>query len=457
MPLRDVRWDAQRTRLADWWGGVWRWVLLACGLGLSVYLLLEQGIANSELTASVLALLVVGAAITGSEPMAIPLIAMPALFVVQRVGLGDTDLSASDVALAAAFGTAVLLAHRPYSAPLRQLLWLNLVYQATTLFTVIVNPYTANTIEWVHAWLLISGALIVGWALGRAGKAQAAFVLMLTAACVMAVGTVITAVFQFAQGDFGEVYPAWPLPMHKNAAGTLMAFVALIAHVHPDWAGLRLVWLRPIFWLLVISIVLTQSRQAIIGLVVAIIVLSMRRGATRRARAAAWLVIPAVWLVVVTVIEQIESQNRFNSFFQRVDWLREVYALWKQSPLFGHGLRYWYTDTSAAFQPPQAEVEIAASAGVVGLLGFLLMWVGVLVVLWRVDPRFGSLAFAVVLCRIVQSQFDLFWVAGQASVPFVIAGICIGAMARESENLLPSRVSQRPRARSSGLYPRPLA
>ncbi len=67
------------------------------------------------------------------------------------------ELSVSDVVLAAAFGTAVLLGTRPYSRALRQLLWLNLVYQFTTLFTVIVNPYVANTVEWFHAWLLVSG------------------------------------------------------------------------------------------------------------------------------------------------------------------------------------------------------------------------------------------------------------------------------------------------------------
>ena len=145
------------------------------------------------------------------------------------------------------------------------------------------------------------------------------------------------------------------------------------------------------------------------------------------------LAIPAAWLIVQTVIEQVDSQNQFNSYYQRLDWLREVYALWKLSPVFGHGLRYWYGDTFANFQPPQAEVEVLASAGVVGLIGFIVMWVGVIVVLWRVDRRFGTLALAVVLSRIVAAQFDLFWVAAQVSIPFVIAGICLGAMARDRE------------------------
>ena len=48
-----------------------------------------------------------------------------------------------------------------------------------------------------------------------------------------------------------------------------------------------------------------------------------------------------------------------------------------------------------------------ASAGLVGLLGFVVMWVGLLIVLWRIDPRYGTLAFAVLLSRLVQAQFDL--------------------------------------------------
>ena len=70
----------------------------------------------------------------------------------------------------------------------------------------------------------------------------------------------------------------------------------------------------------------------------------------------------------------------------------------------------------------------------VGLAAFVVMWIGILLVLWHIDPRFGTLAVAVVFCRLVQAQFDLFWVAAQVSIPFVIAGICLGAMAREERS-----------------------
>jgi hypothetical protein len=40
----------------------------------------------------------------------------------------------------------------------------------------------------------------------------------------------------------------------------------------------------------------------------------------------------------------------------------------------------------------------------------------------------------------VQGQLDLFWVSAQVSVPFVIAGVCLGAQARavEAEPVVPA-------------------
>lgn len=222
--------------------------------------------------------------------------------------------------------------------------------------------------------------------------------------------------------------------MHKNFAGTVMAFMALTLFVNPDWVN----WTRAVrtaaFWVLLAAIVMTQSRQAIIGLVVAILFVVLRRGVHGRSRFALLLLIPAIWLIATTVIDQVDSQNRFNSLFQRINWAKEIYAFWKQSPIVGHGLRYWYTEGALPFQPPQAELEVAASAGVVGAIGFMAMWIGFFVVLWRIDPRYGTLAIAAIGSRFVQAQFDLFWVAGQVSIPFVIAGICLGAQALDASS-----------------------
>ncbi len=415
--------------LRDLWADTWRWVLFAAGVAAGAYLLLDRGVANGVVTAAAIGLLVIGAVVSASKPMAIALMATPALFVVERVGLGAGDLTASDVALAAAFGSAVFLGDRDLSPPLKALLRLNLVYQFATLFTVIVNPFSQNVIEWFHAWLLVSGALLAGWAIGRAGRARTALILVYLVATSIAVGTFAGALMLLAAGEFGAVYPPWPWPMHKNFAGGALAFAAFISYVNPDWAQIPLRWARTATVVFLAGLVLTQSRQAVIGFLVVLLIYVIRQGAARHWVLISVIAIPGMVLIIQSVIEQIESQNRFNSVYQRLEWIREVYALWKHSPFFGHGLRYWYVHPTANFQPPQAELEVLASAGAVGLAGFLIMWLGVVIVLWRVDRRFGTLALGMVLARIVQAQFDLFWVSAQVSIPFFIAGICLGAQA----------------------------
>jgi hypothetical protein len=443
-----MRLENLRDRLPEWWAGAWRWVLMASAAGIVVYLLLGQQTAQGFVTAAALAGLVIAAAITPRIPLAIALMATPALFISTRAGLGGADLSVSDVALAAAFGTAILLGDRRFSAPLRRMLWLNLVYQFATILTVIVNPFPANTVEWFHAWLLVSGALIAGWALGRGGYARAALLLMVCAGCVIAVGTTVTGLIQYVHGNTGPVYPTWPFAMHKNFAGTVMAFVALIAYANPRWMDWSLGWARAAFWLLCIAIGMTQSRQAIVGLIIAVLVVALRRsgGGIRHSRFVLLLLIPGAWLIVALVIDQISSDNAFNSAHVRLEWLRAMWAYWKDAPVFGHGLRYWTLGGWANFQPPQAEIEVMVSAGLIGLIAFAVMWLGFLVILWRVDPVYGTLAFAVVLSRIVQAQFDLFWVAAQVSIPFVIAGICLGIQARgASRDPVVSTVEENPR------------
>lgn len=422
----------RHLRVVEWWGGAWRWVLMAFAAVAVIYLLLDRGASGGAVMAVVLAAFIVAASLTGSKPLAIALFAVPGLLISQRIGIGGTDLSVSDAALAAAFGTALLLGQRPYSTPLRRLLWLNLLYQFATLITVIVNPYLANTMEWFHAWLLVSGALIVGWALGAAGYARLALSLIVFTACAIAVVTLVQAASQYAVGNFGPAAPAWPIPMHKNFVGTVFAFAAIVAYLNPDWVGWTKGWSRLAFWVLVAATVASQSRQALIGLMAAVIIAVIRRSTSRRSRVLILLLlIPAAWLIISMVVEQVQSQNQHNSVFQRLDWFREVYHFWRESPIFGHGLRYWYQPGNLPYQPPQGELEVLASSGAVGLAAFVVMWVGILLVLWHIDPRFGTLAVAVVVCRLAQAQFDLFWVAAQVSIPFVIAGVCLGAMAHE--------------------------
>ncbi|RPF26398.1 O-antigen ligase family protein [Georgenia muralis] len=403
------------------------------GVAAALYLLGDQ-VPNRPEMALAAAVVVLVLGLTLVEPVALPLLAMPLLLVGARLGLGGVDLSVSDAALALAFWPAVFLSRRPFSPALRNLLWLSGIYQMSTLFTVLANPYRLNAVEWVHQWLLIGGALVVGWAVGRGGYARQGLALVVISGVVLALLTVVQGMIQVASGDLAPVYPRWPFLMHKNFVGTLLAFVAVVAYVRPTWTGWTKRWSLAAFWLMVVAILLTQSRQALIGLGVTLVVVALRRDPhQKRSKTIILAVAPAMALVGSLVQEQVESGNVHNSVFQRISWIGDTIELWQSVPWFGVGMRYWVAGRGLPFQPPNAELEVLASAGVVGLVGFVVMVIGALVVLWRVDPTFGTLAFAVVLSRVVQSQFDIFWVAAQVSVPFVVAGVCLGAQAFAQE------------------------
>jgi len=372
-------------------------------------------------------LFLVGA--TVAAPMAVPVLAMPLLVVVQRIGGGGGVLSISDFTFFALFWICVVLGQRPYSRAMRALLWVSLAYQLATAFTVVANHDSASVVEWFHEWLLVAGAVVVGWAIGRRGLAAVALSLLLATCGVIAVLALVQWRVQTAAGDSGPVYLSWPFGMHKNFIGTTLGFAAVVAYARPRW----LRWPRPVAWgmfaLLVAGIAVSQSRQAYVGLAIGVLAVLVRRSSG--VRHSAWILVPvAVALVVVALVlrDQIQADNPFNSAYQRLTWYQQAIAVWSTDPIFGVGLRWWYTGRFPyAFQPPNAEFEVLSSAGVVGLAGFFVLVVGSLVVLWRIRSDYGTVGFAVLLTRFVQGQFDLFWVAVAVSIPYLIAGISLGA------------------------------
>ncbi|MFB9731735.1 O-antigen ligase family protein [Ornithinimicrobium kibberense] len=412
----------------------WREILERVGVGALVVgaLVLTLGVAwlvpeQPIVALGVAALVLVGIAAL-VQPVTLPLLAMPMIVVVARAAGGGVDLTVSDAMLALAFWPAVLLSPRPFSPELRSLLWLNVIYQVLTLFTLIANPFTANTVEWFHAWLLVSGALLVGWAVGASGHARLGLSLFLVACLLLAVPTIAQGLLQYASGNFSAVYPRYPWPMHKNFIGTLLVSPALILYARPSWLGWGKRWALPAFLVILGAIAVSQSRQAMVGLAVGLLVVSLRKhDERRRATIAIAAIVPIGYVILTMIRDQIASGNEHNSWFQRLEWYVDSFQIWTQSPWVGHGLRYWtQPGAPGAFQPPNAFLEVAASAGLVGLAGFVVLWVGTLVVLFRMDAAFGTLALALALSRIAVAQFDLFWVSISVSVPFLLIGVCLG-------------------------------
>lgn len=416
---------SKSTRFAVSWG-----VTLACGFALLLaigYLAPQHQI--YALAAGCVAF-VIGASMV--NPMVLPLVSMVTLVVIERVGGDALNLSLSDAVLFAAFWVAVIFAPRPFSRPMRAMLWLSFTYQVASLFTVVANPYRANLVEWFHAWLLVGGAMVVGWAVARSGYARLATYLFLIPCAGMTVLVFVYSARLFAAtGQYGPVFLSWPWGMHKNFIGCVLGFAAVVAYARPVWLRLPHWVAWTIFWSCAAAITLAQARQAMVGLGIAVVFICLRPDPdVRRSKLILLPIVLGGLLVSTMVQDQLDSGNQFNSAFQRLTWYEQAVSVWQQNPWFGVGLRWWVSGrTQFAFQPPNAELEVLTSVGLVGLAGFLILMLGGLLVLWRVDRRYGTLAFALLLSRLVQGQFDLFWVSVQVSVPFVIIGICLGAQA----------------------------
>lgn len=390
--------------------------------------------ANSALLALVVGVVVLFAGVAARDYTIIPVLAVPATLVLTRVG---GALSVSDIVLALASVVSLFALRGRGSSVLRPLIWAGVFYLATAIPTQLLNPYAANAVEWAHELFLVLGSLIVGFVIGRADRARLALTLYVVACCGIGVVTIVVALVTFVHTK--EFQPVFLTDLNKNTIGGMLGAAAVIAFARPVW----LRWTPAWSWLVVIicslAVVAAQSRQGLVGEIVGILIVSIRaRPQTGRRIRIVWLAaIPGVAWVISELTSQLASDNQFNSAHQRVDWYAQSFQIWMKSPIFGVGMRWWYTDHFAgkfdAFQPPNAELEVLTTVGVFGLIGFLTLFAVAGWYLWKMDPVYGTVGVAVVAMRFTQAQFDLYWVAGQASLLWIVAGICYGVKALDDD------------------------
>lgn len=368
------------------------------------------------------AILAVGA--IAWDAMILPVLTVPATLLVFRVSASSSNLSFSDLVLGVATLCAIPMFKLRNDTYVAKLLFLLAVYEATTFLNVIYNPYRANLIEWVHEAFLVGGSLIIGWLIASRHRAAAATTAYLVGSCLIAVWAMAWSLTHHLAAAY------LPLGMQKNYIGDMLCFAFLLAYARPDWTSQRIAKHATKIWAIcALGMLASQSKQAMISAVVGVGILTYRdRNLRRHAKAIAAACVPMVIIAAVIVDKKLRSTNKFNSVHQRETWLRQSLQIWHLSPWFGIGLRWWYTNrVPFSFQPPNGEAEVLTSAGLVGLAGFLVLIVGAVVILRKMPKRYGTLALAIVVARLVQGQLDVFWVTAQGSIPWLIAGMCLGA------------------------------
>ena len=236
-PGRHTRPSAKRSLKSALWAPV----------ALGEFLL--AGYATTSTTALVL---VVGGAIVTVLcflfPIAMMIMVFPATFGYWRVGPAAAGMSITD--LLAMLGTVAVLPYVPWQSPaFKRALLATAMYAVMIGVTDIAHPTKATIAETGHRFILVMGAICIGAALARLGRAQLAMRVMLASSAVVAVVAVYSTFSRHLQ-------PGSPLGMQKNSAGVLltMSFVMLFTGARvlalPRWlafvlGGLLLAGLAP--------------------------------------------------------------------------------------------------------------------------------------------------------------------------------------------------------------------
>jgi hypothetical protein len=355
------------------------------------------------------------------DPILVAVIVLPGSILIQRVGGASTNLSVADLLVfVAAF---VCLFHVEWSRAthlkrfLRGIVW----YQAVLLLVVVAHPFKGDIIEWFHRFSYLAGSALVGWVVGYRGRARQSYRIYLWGAAALA----LLAIEHSAASGF---HPAQWGPYQKNAIGSVMWVAAVVAQLNPPWVGIAKVEARIIEVLCLLGLLASQSRQAGILLVVALVAAVLINSDIKsRFKTLIFIGVPALALVYYSLSVMIQNNPQFNSVAIRFGQIGAAIHVWHTSPVLGLGMRF-YNLPQYVFvtPPPNSLVDNLASTGIVGSLAFLFL---VFVTMRSMNglPRvYGTLGLVILLGHYVDGLFDTFWIGGLSIPPFVIAGISLG-------------------------------
>jgi hypothetical protein len=344
-----------------------------------------------------------------------------ACFAYWRVGPSSLNMSIGDAVTILALGAA--LPHIPWqNRMLRRVLAGLAFYLGLLAITVLANPTDRAQTEWLHRSVLFGGAILIGAAIAHRGQVKNSLRAVVAAASVVAAAAIVDTVTKGFE-------PAYPLGMHKNGAGPLLAMVAMLLIAAPWRVEFRPSLLRHLRILIIAGVFATQSRGAGLALVVGIAVYAMRHKQARR-RAPIFFLSVALILIAVS-IATLQDQQENNPKFNGVD-LRSVTIdsaindVWAPHPLVGGGLKYFASAFNQAGGAEQIFVAELAEAGIIGLIGLLVLLGNTLwVLLPRRDPL-GEAAFLVFVVEVLYALTAIFWVAGTLTLPMLMVGLAVG-------------------------------
>lgn len=379
--------------------------------------------ATRNLAGLAVAGLVALAALAVADPVLLAVAAFPATLLVQRAGGGGAgaSLSLSDVVLIIAFVAVLPKVRWGVARYLRAALVPAFGYELITVPTILAHPNVHDSLEWGHRLEMMGGALIVGWVVGVSGRAkQAATALLVGCVILAALAMEHSAVLHFQPAQWGEY--------QKNYIGSMMWAGAIMAHLNPPWLGVPRRLATFAKYMCILGLLAAQSKQGIIALVAMVLLAAVMQPSVRRR--SKWLLATLVPVLVagyVMLASGIARSAQFNTVAIRTTAFSAEMRVWLLDPVFGQGMRWFYLPHFAGYiQPPDILLETLTDAGLLGVLATVVLLAGSVRVLRRLPRAVGTLAIVLVVGRVVQAIFDVYWVSAATTLPWLVAGMAVG-------------------------------
>lgn len=379
-----------------------------------------------------------GVVLTGisiAHPDLVLALSLAAAYIPIRVLHGNVDISFPDIALLVASLVALFHIGGRHSTALRSLLGLVLLYEFVLTVPVVLNPTMEAVIEWGHRGFLLAGGVLIGAAIAKRGSVETALRVYLAASTLIAAASIVNSV------RTGFVAGA-PLGLSKNYAGSLLG-IALVLLL---FSGLGIIRNRFLLGttaaLLVLGLLATQSRGALLALLPAVGYILWRR---RRLGLRAWIILAISGMVALVYTDlALSSQTidtRLNSVGTRVSFLEAAYGFWIHAPIGGAGLRY-YLDPQFQFPYPAGDplarpsphnlvLEVVSESGIIGFVGLAILFLGVLRILRRAETSFAVAAAGIQIGIFAHALVDIFWLAGITSLIWTLTAMAAGRAPKE--------------------------
>ncbi|HVM07299.1 MAG TPA: O-antigen ligase family protein [Acidimicrobiales bacterium] len=372
-----------------------------------------------------------GAVVAIVAPLPLLAVSLASSFGFRRVAALGIDISIADVVLTAAAAAAARFLAAP-GRRFREFLLVAIAFQVIMLVPVAANPTRAALFEWFHRLVLVGGAAAVGAAVFRTRLSFLAWRAFYAVTGLFAAHAISLAVRTGFE-------PAYPFGMQKNPAGLLMAFALLSMFVAPRLARVPTSLVPVAATVLLLGLLATRSRGAMIALLIASAIWVVRSGKVRHtlpvALAASVALVAVVYITTESEFEFVRANpeaERFRGIGARVEQNERAVEIWRGSPLVGEGLRYFRDPRFEIVEPHNVVLYVATESGFVGLVALGVLLGGGFYALRGLQGPLAQLARLALLMRFTAGLFDIYWVAGTGSLPWIIAGM---ALAEERRSL----------------------